>query len=78
MELGLDVHIPSEYIKRSEEREDVLKAAERAAKESLRSLMVFTNRLRDNFGKEPAAMEVGLHLFVVNVSVLALFSFIAR
>ncbi|BBN01417.1 transcription-repair coupling factor (superfamily II helicase) [Marchantia polymorpha subsp. ruderalis] len=65
LELGLDVHIPSEYIKRSEEREDVLKAAERAAKESLRSLMVFTNRLRDNFGKEPAAMEMLLKMLYV-------------
>ncbi|KAG6554268.1 hypothetical protein Mapa_004184 [Marchantia paleacea] len=65
LELGLDVHIPSEYIKRSEEREEVWKAAERAAKESLRSLMLFTNRLRDNFGKEPAAMEMLLKMLYV-------------
>ncbi|KAL2643719.1 hypothetical protein R1flu_011306 [Riccia fluitans] len=65
LELGLDTHIPSDYIKQSEEREEVWKAAELAAKESLRSLMLFTNRLRDNYGKEPVEMEMLLKMLYV-------------
>ncbi|KAL3696739.1 hypothetical protein R1sor_010815 [Riccia sorocarpa] len=65
LELGLDIHIPSEYIRGSEEREQVWRAAERAAKESLRSLMIFTNRLRDTYGKEPVEMEMLLKTLYV-------------
>lgn len=60
LELGVDAHIPSDYIKNPNEREAAIRAVERAARESLQTLMFSTNRLREKYGKEPPSMEVNV------------------
>jgi hypothetical protein len=56
--LEVDTHIPGTYVHSAAEREKVMNDAEKAAKESMRALMVFTNRLRSDYGKEPPTIEV--------------------
>jgi transcription-repair coupling factor (superfamily II helicase) len=63
--LEVDTHIPGTYVHSAAEREKVMNDAEKAAKESMRALMVFTNHLRSDYGKEPPTIEMLLKTMYV-------------
>ncbi|CAM6056089.1 unnamed protein product [Sphagnum tenellum] len=65
LDLEVDTHIPGTYVHSAAEREKVMNDAEKAAKESMRALMVFTNRLRSDYGKEPPTIEMLLKTMYV-------------
>eukprot|EP00850_Spirogloea_muscicola_P012394 SM000080S22909 [mRNA] locus=s80:26269:33483:+ [translate_table: standard] len=65
LDIEVDSHIPSEYIPDLAMREKVVQDAEKAAGEGMRALMLFTDRLRDNFGREPLSVEMLLKTLYV-------------
>lgn len=65
LELAVTTHIPGDYVTSAALRDKVMQDAEKAANESMNALMVFTNRLRNEYGPEPPTVELLLKTLYV-------------
>jgi len=65
LDLAVTTHIPGDYVTSAALRDKVMQDAEKAANESMNALMLFTNRLRQEYGPEPPIMELLLKTLYV-------------
>ena len=65
LDLAVPTHIPGEYVTSSALRDKVMHDAETAASESMSALMLFTNRMRNEYGSEPPTVEMLLKTMYV-------------
>ncbi|CAA0821268.1 DEAD/DEAH box helicase- putative [Striga hermonthica] len=57
-DLNLNPHLPSEYINHLENPLEIINEAENAAQRDIWNLVLFTEDLRRQYGKEPYSMEI--------------------
>ena len=65
LDLAVSTHIPGDYVTSAALRDKVMHDVEKAANESMNALMLFTNRLRNEYGPEPPTVEMLLKTFYV-------------
>jgi transcription-repair coupling factor len=65
LDLVVSTHIPGDYVTSAALRDKVMQDAERAAHDSMNALMLFTNRLRNDYGPEPPTVEMLLKTLYV-------------
>jgi transcription-repair coupling factor len=65
LDMVVRIHIPGDYVTSAALRDKVMQDAEKAAMESLTALMLFTNKLRNEYGPEPPTVELLLKTLYV-------------